>query len=87
MSTDRLCVPRKGRHFGRYRIRGAPGGSHGLASVVKFLVDNQLPAALARFLAARGVACVHVLDIYWTAGWRMPVTVPSGIMPLATTTS
>jgi predicted nuclease of predicted toxin-antitoxin system len=30
---------------------------------VKFLVDNQLPAALARFLAARGVDCEHVLDI------------------------
>jgi predicted nuclease of predicted toxin-antitoxin system len=29
---------------------------------VKFLVDNQLPAALARFLAARGVDCEHVLD-------------------------
>jgi predicted nuclease of predicted toxin-antitoxin system len=30
---------------------------------VKFLVDNQLPAALARFLAARGVDCQHVLDV------------------------
>jgi len=30
---------------------------------VKFLVDNQLPAALARFLASRGVDCQHVLDI------------------------
>jgi predicted nuclease of predicted toxin-antitoxin system len=30
---------------------------------VKFLVDNQLPAALARFLASRGVECQHVLDI------------------------
>jgi predicted nuclease of predicted toxin-antitoxin system len=30
---------------------------------VKFLVDNQLPAALARFLASRGVACQHVLDL------------------------
>lgn len=30
---------------------------------MKFLVDNQLPAALARFLAARGVACQHVLDV------------------------
>jgi predicted nuclease of predicted toxin-antitoxin system len=29
---------------------------------VKFLVDNQLPAALARFLASRGVECQHVLD-------------------------
>jgi len=28
---------------------------------VKFLVDNQLPAALARFLASRGVDCRHVL--------------------------
>ena len=27
------------------------------------LVDNQLPAALARFLASRGVDCQHVLDI------------------------
>jgi len=30
---------------------------------VKFLVDNQLPAALARFLAQRGFDCVHVLDL------------------------
>ena len=30
---------------------------------MKFLVDNQLPAALARFLAARGIDCQHVLDI------------------------
>ncbi|MGI8741194.1 MAG: DUF5615 family PIN-like protein [Bryobacteraceae bacterium] len=30
---------------------------------MKFLVDNQLPAALARFLATRGVDCQHVLDI------------------------
>jgi predicted nuclease of predicted toxin-antitoxin system len=27
------------------------------------LVDNQLPAALARFLASRGVECQHVLDL------------------------
>jgi predicted nuclease of predicted toxin-antitoxin system len=26
-------------------------------------VDNQLPAALARFLASRGVDCQHVLDV------------------------
>jgi predicted nuclease of predicted toxin-antitoxin system len=30
---------------------------------VKFLIDNQLPAALARFLASRGVDCQHVLDV------------------------
>jgi predicted nuclease of predicted toxin-antitoxin system len=30
---------------------------------VTFLVDNQLPAALARFLASRGVKCQHVLDV------------------------
>jgi predicted nuclease of predicted toxin-antitoxin system len=30
---------------------------------VKFLVDNQLPGALARFLASRGVDCQHVLDL------------------------
>lgn len=30
---------------------------------MKFLVDNQLPAALARFLAARGIDCQHVLDL------------------------
>ena len=30
---------------------------------MKFLVDNQLPAALARFLASRGVDCQHVLDL------------------------
>ena len=27
-----------------------------------FLVDNQLPVALARFLSAHGVECHHVLD-------------------------
>lgn len=30
---------------------------------MKFLVDNQLPTALARFLASRGVDCRHVLDL------------------------
>jgi len=30
---------------------------------VKFLVDNQLPAALARFFASRGMDGLHVLDI------------------------
>ena len=30
---------------------------------MKFLVDNQLPASLARFLVSRGVDCQHVLDI------------------------
>ena len=30
---------------------------------MKFLVDNQLPAALARSLASRGVDCQHVLDV------------------------
>lgn len=30
---------------------------------MRFLVDNQLPAALARFIAARGHECSHVLDI------------------------
>lgn len=30
---------------------------------MRFLVDNQLPAALARFLASRGVECRHVLDV------------------------
>ena len=30
---------------------------------MKFLFDNQLPAALARFLASRGVDCQHVLDL------------------------
>jgi predicted nuclease of predicted toxin-antitoxin system len=30
---------------------------------VKFLVDNQLPAALARFLTSRGADCQHVLDV------------------------
>jgi len=29
---------------------------------VKFLVDNQLPAALARWLSAQGHDAVHVLD-------------------------
>ena len=30
---------------------------------MKFLVDNQLPKALARFLASRGVDCQHVRDV------------------------
>jgi len=30
---------------------------------MKFLVDNQLPAALARFLEANGTEALHVLDI------------------------
>ena len=30
---------------------------------MKFLVDNQLPAALARFLTSRGVDCLHVADV------------------------
>jgi len=30
---------------------------------VKFLIDNQLPMALSRFLAARGFECQHVLEI------------------------
>jgi predicted nuclease of predicted toxin-antitoxin system len=30
---------------------------------VKFLVDNQLPAALAEHLRTRGVDCQHVLHI------------------------
>ena len=30
---------------------------------MRLLVDNQLPAALARFLAARGLECQHVLDV------------------------
>lgn len=30
---------------------------------MKLLVDNQLPAALARFLAANDMDCRHVLDI------------------------
>jgi predicted nuclease of predicted toxin-antitoxin system len=29
---------------------------------VKFLVDNQLPAALAHHLTSRGADCQHVLD-------------------------
>ena len=30
---------------------------------MKLLVDNQLPAALARFLSTHGIDCQHVLDI------------------------
>jgi hypothetical protein len=30
---------------------------------MKFLVDNQLPLALARFLSANGIESQHVLDI------------------------
>ena len=30
---------------------------------MRFLVDNQLPIALARFLAGRGCDCDHVMDL------------------------
>lgn len=30
---------------------------------MKFLIDNQLPAALAQHLAKRGLDCQHVLDV------------------------
>lgn len=30
---------------------------------MKFLVDNQLPPALARFIVSRGHECHHVLDV------------------------
>ena len=30
---------------------------------MKFLVDNQLPAALARWLSAKGFEATHVLDL------------------------
>lgn len=30
---------------------------------MRFVVDNQLPAALARFLSSRGIECQHVLDL------------------------
>ena len=30
---------------------------------MRFLVDNQLPVALARFLAESGFECAHVLDL------------------------
>lgn len=30
---------------------------------MKFLVDNQLPAALAQYLRKRGFDCEHVLDV------------------------
>ena len=29
---------------------------------MKFLIDNQLPGALARFLASLGYDCVHVME-------------------------
>ena len=32
---------------------------------MKFLVDNQLPAALARWLVGRGHDALHVLDRDW----------------------
>lgn len=37
---------------------------------MKFLVDNQLPAALARSIAARGHEGSHVLDVGVAAGNR-----------------
>ena len=30
---------------------------------MKYLVDNQLPSALARFLASRGIEAFHVADL------------------------
>ena len=30
---------------------------------MKFLVDNQLPSALARFLVSQGLDCKHVLEV------------------------
>jgi predicted nuclease of predicted toxin-antitoxin system len=30
---------------------------------MNFIVDNQLPLALARHLAAAGLACIHVQDV------------------------
>ena len=30
---------------------------------MKFLIDNQLPAALAQYLRKRGFDCQHVLDV------------------------
>lgn len=30
---------------------------------MKFLVDNQLPAALSQFLTKRGFDCTHVLEV------------------------
>lgn len=41
----------------------ASSRSHSPPGIVKFLVDNQLPAALARFLTSRGAECDHVLDL------------------------
>ena len=32
---------------------------------MKLLVDNQLPLALARFLAANGFECLHVQNWAW----------------------
>ena len=33
---------------------------------MKFLVDNQLPLALARHLEAKGVSCLHASDVSLT---------------------
>ena len=30
---------------------------------MRYLIDNQLPTALARFLSDMGVSCTHVLDV------------------------
>lgn len=30
---------------------------------MRFLIDNQLPGALSRFLVSRGCDCVHVVDV------------------------
>lgn len=30
---------------------------------MRLLVDNQLPVALARFIAGRGIECLHVRDV------------------------
>lgn len=30
---------------------------------MNFIIDNQLPVALARYLTAAGLSCIHVQDV------------------------
>ncbi len=61
MNLDRLnrITVEAGKCGGRPCIRGRPRRASG---VVKFLVDNQLPTALAQYLRERGFDCQHVLE-------------------------
>jgi predicted nuclease of predicted toxin-antitoxin system len=56
-----------------HRLRVAIDRSRGVAGPVNFLVDNQLPAALSRFLSSRGHVSQHVLDISMDEAGDLPL--------------